>query len=230
MPRAKLTDKEFYKLADIVIKELNAVAIKRFKKLQRQVSMLDIDELNVFKNTKATYNLLESDNIKAFVGLAGAVYYDISKKRKKKRKKDDDSFWEDWLLLHILNKVDPVTQYIYTNEVKRKQERTAEALIATLSTKKPKGSTKRSEINKALRYWSLQSTQYCDIITDAVSLEAYKDMGVEYVQWNTQEDERVCEKCAPLDKKVYRIDKVPPKQHYRCRCWLSSVDSNKSKS
>lgn len=219
------TDKDFYKLADIVIERLNSLAIKRFKKLQRDVSKIGIDELNVISSTKETYNLLESDNISAFIELAKAVYYDIIKR---KASKNEDEFWEYWLLHNILNKSDPVTQYIYTNEVKRKQERTAEALAAIVAaTSKPKGTTKRKEINKALRYWSLGTTQYCDIITDQVAIKAYKDMGVEYVMWVTQEDEKVCDMCRPLDRKIYPIDKVPPKQHWRCRC--VTIPANKPK-
>lgn len=210
------TDKDFYKLADIVIKRLNSLAIKRFKKLQKDVSQIGIDELNVIKATKETYNLLESDNISAFTELAKAVYYGIIKR---KASDYEDKFWEFWLLQNILNKSNPVTQYTYSNEVKRKQERTAEALSALVAAAgKPKGTTKRKEINKALRYWSLGTTQYCDIVTDQVALKAYKDMGVEYVMWITQDDEKVCDTCRPLDGKIYPIDKVPPKQHYRCRC------------
>lgn len=204
------SSKEFYKFADIVIGKLNTKAIKRFKKAQRQVSQAKFDELNVIKSVSDLYNDMAEDNMKAFVALAIAWYVYLTGKKKKD---EDEEWWEDWLLSQILDVPNPVTQYIYSREVERKKERTTEAIIA--------GANKPQEFKKALRYWALQVATYVDYITDMVALKAYKEQGVKWVMWNTMEDEKVCAKCGPMDKKIYQIDKVPKKPHYRCRCWIS---------
>jgi SPP1 gp7 family putative phage head morphogenesis protein len=46
----------------------------------------------------------------------------------------------------------------------------------------------------------------------------YRQVGVTRVQWITAHDERTCPQCAPLDGKVFEIDKVPETPHPACRC------------
>ena len=65
---------------------------------------------------------------------------------------------------------------------------------------------------------------YADLVADEATLQAFKDAGVKRVRWRTEEDEKVCKYCRPLDGKVFDIDKVPPKQHWGCRCWFEPAD------
>ena len=52
----------------------------------------------------------------------------------------------------------------------------------------------------------------------------YHQYGITKVEWLTGQDERVCEKCAPLDGKVFRIDEAPEcPLHIRCRCTKLAV-------
>lgn len=55
---------------------------------------------------------------------------------------------------------------------------------------------------------------------------AWGAMGVymNYMQWNTQRDEKVCPECGPLDGKILTTsgNERPPK-HPRCRCYTSPV-------
>lgn len=202
---------QVYSLSDKAAELLNKKAIRRFSKAKRSI-LLNIDELNIIKICDSLYEDLESDNIDTFQDLAIMVYEDIMKES---LNKEEEELLFIWLNREVLNQPDEVTQYTYSNEVERKKERTKEAIIASTA--------KSQELDRALRYWSQMTTQYGDIITDKTMIKAYKDSGVKKVQWNTEEDDKVCSKCESLNGKIFDIDKVPNKQHWRCRCWLSTV-------
>jgi SPP1 gp7 family putative phage head morphogenesis protein len=52
-------------------------------------------------------------------------------------------------------------------------------------------------------------------------IKFYHTVGVEKAIWQTAEDERTCPECAPLDGKVYPLNKLPgPPLHSNCRCGL----------
>lgn len=46
---------------------------------------------------------------------------------------------------------------------------------------------------------------------------------IQFHQWNTQRDERVCPICGPKDGNIYVIGGEAPPAHPRCRCWVSPV-------
>lgn len=206
-----MSSKSVYELSDKAISLLNKKAIKRFEKARKDCAALDFDELNVIKVCKSLYEELDADNRKAFLDLAIMVY----KETKPNGKIEKDDFWKDWLESEILSKPNDVTHYIYTNEVDRKRDRMVESVNST--------GQKKIEFERGLRYWSMQTTAYCDIITDEVRLKAFKDAGVKYVRWITEKDDKVCDKCKPRDGKIYRIDRLPPKSHLNCRCYVVPV-------
>lgn len=201
-----------YQLSDKASALLNRKAVRRFETARRKLAVLKFDELNVIKIVKTLYRDLAADNKKAFTDLAIMAYEDASD-----RELDDeeDELMALWLMSEVLGKPNPVTGYIYSNEVERKRDRATESINA--STKK------RQEFQKALRFWSRQTAEYCDIVTDEATLKAFKDSGVKKVRWATEKDDRVCPICGPRDGKVYDIDKVPVKPHWGCRCWLEAV-------
>ena len=149
---------------------------------------------------------------------------------------------EDWIL-DMLEEYDSVTMYRFIPEKERKKMRLAEALVAAKGrdqaafTIKPqtgsaKGKTEKvenpatsapREVDKAFRLWTGQIAQYAISVTDRATLQGFRDNGVKYVMWHTQEDEKVCPYCLALDRKVFRIEKAPKKQHYRCRCYYTPV-------
>lgn len=150
---------------------------------------------------------MEADNEKAFLNLAVLAYKSASPH-------GNNPPGKKWLN-EVLNSYDPVTLYIYLNEVERKRDRAAEGINAAKN--------KSTEFKKALSYWHRQTAQYADIITDNARLKSFKDTGVKRVRWNTQEDEKVCGECEPLDGKVFDIDKAPPKKHWHCRCYYTAA-------
>lgn len=201
-----------YFLSDKASSLLNRKAVRRFETARRKLALLSFDELNVIKTFNTLYSNLAADNKKAFTDLAIMAYEDAAE-----RELDDeeDELIAIWLMSKVLDKPNPVTGYIYTKEVERKRDRATESINA--STKK------RQEFQKALRFWSRQTSEYCDIVTDEATLKAFRDSGIKKVKWLTEKDDRVCPVCGPRDGKVYDIDKVPPKPHVNCRCWLEPV-------
>lgn len=207
-----------YKYTDKAIQLLNRKAIKRFKKTQKECSMLEWDELNVLNKCKNLYKQLEKDNIKTYAELADIVYrktIDNFDLRESIKTEYDSEIWESWIIKNILSVPDEVTHYIYSNEVMRKAERTAEAINST--------NKKIGELQKGLRLWAKQTKQYADTITTEVVIKAYKDAGIKKVKWNTIIDGRECNICHNRNGKIYPIDNVPPKAHYGDRCWLTPV-------
>lgn len=164
-----------------------------------------MDEINVIRSSEKLYTTLAVANQTAFLQLARERYEDIT------GQKADGIITIAWLLLILLG-YNPVTEYIYDNEVIRKRERFAESMIASAN--------KLAMIRRAMSLWLGQTEQFLVLVEDAAVLEAYKALGVTHVRWVTQEDEKTCETCSPRNDRVYRIDKVPPKPHRHCRCYL----------
>lgn len=202
-----------YLLSDQAAKLLNRKAVRRFETARRKCTIAGFDELNIIKTVTALYKGLDGDNQKAFLDLAVMVYEDTDPHGD--LEDEEDELMGLWLMSEVLDQPDPVTGYTYTREVERKRDRAIESITAS--------TRKRQEFQKALRYWSRQTTQYTDIVTDEARLKAFRDAGVKKVRWRTEDDEKVCEVCGPRDGKVYDIDKVPSKPHLNCRCWLESV-------
>ena len=200
-----------YIRADDAIIILNGRSVRRFNKAEQSCSLSGFDELNVIKACTVLYQELDDDNRKIYLDLALLIYADVMIELGAKSKRKNLPT-KKWVNDEILEKSNPVTQYIYTNEVYRKKDRLIEALESAVD--------KPIEFRRALNLWGRGADQYCDIVTDRTMIKAYEDAGVEYVKWVTQRDEKVCKHCGPLDGKVYPIAKAPPKKHYHCRCFL----------
>lgn len=211
---------------------------------------MDAEKVNVYKACDKAIHAMNRENVEAFGRLKSlaksdqlnvirtvvTVYQESARKaRKRYRKVGDDAYLLGLLLCGItgqeasrmaesaitdewiatmLSEPDPVTLYSFDAETERKAYRLEEALEVT--------DDRNAEIDRALRYWSLQLAQYAINATDYALVQAYMDAGIEEVRWITQRDEKVCKECRPRDGKVYPIDEVPVK-HMRCRCLLIPV-------
>ena len=190
---------------------------KRLKKLKtetkrifsRYKAMIKFDEVNTLKLVKAMYKELDSLNKSAYLEIARDTYDMIYE-----GDKEDKSINKKWVNA-TLTDYDPVTKYVYENEVIRKQSRLFESLIASKN--------KFQDFALAFNLWWRQTSQYGITITDNAVVEAYKNMGYTHLVWNTQKDTRVCEKCKERDGKAYPIDNLPSKAHYGCRCYWTGV-------
>lgn len=170
---------------------------------------MKFDELNVLENVKELYDGLEKDNEEIFMQLARSQY-------KEQNPNSDKKLSKKWLL-GILEDTDPVTKYVYTNEVLRKQDYIFEAITGSKASK-------GAQFTRGMKLWAGMTAQYADTIADKATLQAYSDKGYSRVEWVTQEDDRVCDECWERDGKIYPINDIPPKPHWRCRCYYVPVD------
>lgn len=204
-----------YEYTDKVIKQLNRLYLRLFTRLK----LLPFDELNIITSVKEIYQKCLKKAKKRYLDIAAHYFYEAyALASNSKKKPSDDWINNDWLL-DMLEEYDPVTLYRFMPEFERKQQRLIEALIASHK--------KNAEVDKALRFWALQSNQYADKITDQATLRGYKAAGVKKVRWITEKDGKVCPVCKKLNMKVFDINSVPPKPHYRCRCYLLPVKDKK---
>ena len=192
-----------YEYADKVILFMRKRYIEIFNKYR---SSLKIDELNVLNGSAKMYEELERVAEKGLLKIARRYYRGFGGK-----KNDIDRDW----LLDFLEDYEPTVKYVYLHEVDRKRARFAEELIATAN--------KSEAFRTAMRYWNDMVTQFAILTADKAALTAFKDSGVKKVKWYTVPDERRCDTCGELHGKVFSIDKVPPKPHWRCRCYLIPV-------
>ena len=203
-----------YEYTDKVIKQLNRSYLRLFTRLK----LLPFDELNIITSVKKTYQKCLEMAKKRYFDIAEHYFYEAyTLASNSKKKPSDDWINNDWLL-DMLEEYDPVTLYRFMPEFERKQQRLIEALIASHK--------KNAEVDKALRFWALQSNQYADKVTDEATLRGYEAAGIKKIRWVTEKDSRVCPICKKRNMKVFDIDKIPEK-HYHCRCYfLPVMDKN----
>lgn len=203
---------DVYQGADDAIKRMNRRNIRAFDTLR----LMKADEINILRKVKKVYD----DSAE----YARELYYEVAvdayivamiqaHKTNAEATRDVEKVIDlDWVD-ELLEETDFVTLYQFMNEKDRKAERLAEAMEAV--------ERRNDEIDKALRWWTVQVGQYAVNTVDRARLEAFRRAGVKKVRWNTEKDERVCDKCDPLDGKVFDIEEVPPKMHINCRCYLT---------
>ena len=209
---------QLFDYTDKVIKIYLVTILKKYKKLQNDLTLLKFDEINnssVIEMINKTYYELDIECKKAMRLIAMPSYKQVH---------DDKGELKDSWLEEYYKTPNPVTKYEYQAEVDRKRARTLESIIAILLTANPK-TTIPKEITTARNLWVKQFEQNADNLTTLATLQAYEDYGIVAMQWNTQEDERVCETCGPLDGQIFTIEKIKEMMpaHYGCRCFATPV-------
>lgn len=203
-----------YDTADKAIRAMNRQNLKEFGKLK----LAKWDEINVIRTVGKTYD----DSVR----MARQRYYEIAFEsfivallealipNVDATRMAEETITADWIL-DMLEEVDPVTLYAFLSEAERKKQRLIEALAVATN--------RNAEIDKALRYWTVQVSQFADNSVYNARLEAFRQAGITHVVWITQEDNRVCEDCDDLNGQIFQIDNVPPPQHINCRCFVRPV-------
>ena len=203
-----------YDLADKAIKDMNRRNLRAFDGLKT----LKFDELNVLRSVTKVYDDAVRIAKRRYRQIAEDAYLEAlilaGMDRKKAEKLAEESITEDWIL-DMLEEYDALTLYSFVNEVERKKQRTAEAILAAQD--------KVAEVDKALKLWTLQVSQYADNSVLYATLDGYEKAGIKKVKWVSEKDEKVCKVCDKLDGKIFLISKVPVKPHYHCRCILLPV-------
>lgn len=203
-----------YEAADRAIREMNRENLREFGKLK----LAKFDSLTIVQEITRLYHNSAKRARKRYYEVAFEAYLlgmamcrmDPQEAHKMAEKAIDEA-WVD----EILEQVDLLTLFRFNSETDRKAYRLIEAVGVSKE--------RNYEIDKALRLWSRQLGQYAVNFTDYAALKAFKDAGVKMVEWVTQRDERVCHECNALDGQVFRIDEVPRKPHWGCRCFWRPV-------
>jgi len=192
-----------YQKTDKTIAYLNKQYSKLFSRLT------SFDELNVIETSHTIYEevlaLVERESTR----LVKAVYDSYSESHTISSA-DALAF-----VLALMLAYNPVTKYVYKNELERKRSRFAEGVIAS--------DTPIEEVELAKRLLVALNRQFEDDVTFDTVVKAYEDDGVEEVRWITAVDDRRCAECKSRHGKIYPIHKIPPKPHRYCRCYVEKV-------
>lgn len=205
------TDEE---IAEYIKKE-----VRIFSKLRNSLSALKFDELNKAERSaliyvKKTYEDLYDEYIPYLERIVKKNFKNVKTPKENVSDSEVKKFVKDFL-----ETPDHVTKYIFNDETDRKRARMFEALISMMIAGQK---NYRAELKVCMRLWTRQIQQTADDITMASLIESYKKSGVKKVVWHTQEDEKVCDECHELDKKVFDINNIPEiPQHYACRCYVT---------
>ena len=215
---AKKTLPKLYRLSDKCLALLTEKVLLRFNRAHDTIWRGGFDELNTIKTVKTLYSQLDGDARKLWRELYEEVYryyrsqYEPGASGDVKARKSVDD---------ILSSPDPLSRYCWDNEVIRKRDRCAEAVLSTADRESEKA------WKTSLRLWVAATRLYTDSIGYRASIKAMRDAGVERVVWMTEDDGSVCVDCKPRHGKVYDIDKVPTKPHIGCRCYVQPVAKRK---
>ena len=199
-----------YKLLD----KLLAEEMKRIRASFNHLGSMGFDELNVVNTRKATQKMYDSflkDNETIYLKVAKDAY---KKATENGKKTEIDREW----LVGVLAGYNLVTGYLYDREAERKRLRLNEQIL----TAREFGNRElfHSSLRRSANLWWTQTSQYGISIVDEATIKGFKDMGVKSVRWIAADDEKTCEICGGRDNKIYHINKIPPKPHYGCRCYV----------
>ena len=217
MPARKMP--EPYRLADRVQKELTRKILKRLNDLKSNFNVLGFDELNVVNGMKALYDSVFEDIKKFYRALYRERYIEMCMWLSGKMPNEDflNEMVDLWLL-DFLEEPNEIYHYAFHSELLRKRDRAIEA-----EESEPTRIQKQLSMEKHLRFVIQMAAWFTDMVSQDAEYAALKDFGAAKVRWNVYGDEKVCQKCFDLDEKVFLIDKVPPRQHLNCRCYLTVV-------
>lgn len=193
-----------YSKSDKTIQYLNNQITKLFRRSMPK------DELNVIQVSHEIYDVAYEVAEREATRLAESVY------RSYRRGNEDVVFDAASFVLALVLAYNPVTKYVFKNEIERKRARFAEGVLAS--------NVPSEEIALARRLLAATSAQFMDDVTFDTLVRAYEDNGTKNVRWVTHPDDRRCKECASRHGKIYPIHKVPPKPHLHCRCWVEEVD------
>ena len=214
-----------YRLADKLLEQLKKLIRREFNRL----GIFGFDELNaprVTQETTSLFDRLKRENQKRFLEVAKKAYLDAVALAVAAGYIDSDTNRiDDAWVLGLLTSYNFVSGYLYESEADRKRLRLAEQMMTAREYQN------RVLYNDSLRrsanLWWTQTSHYMLDAVDQATLDGYKDSGVKKVKWNTNIDGRECKICRERNGSIYDIDKIPPKAHRNCRCYITPVPRSK---
>lgn len=176
--------------------------------------------IGVKKHVRKLYNNIFKTIKKEFEAILNPLYQEIYDEAIALGFDGDLRDLDEAWLEEFFDEYNPVTKYVFSNEVDRKESRLFEALVATMdNTSAAKAQSYKTAENLIIR----QVKQYAIDLDDHIAKVVYKDVGVQKVKWVAEHDHRTCGVCDELDGAVFELKDAPPKQHINCRCYLIPV-------
>jgi SPP1 gp7 family putative phage head morphogenesis protein len=214
-----------YRLADKLLEQLKKLIRREFNRL----GIFGFDELNAPRVTSETISLFDRlmrENERLYLQVAKRAYDDavaaaVAAGFANSGENRINASWVGTLL----GAYNFVSGYLYKSEAERKRLRLAEQMMTA------KEYQSRSQYNDSVRrsanLWWTQAAHYMLEAVDKATLDGYKDCGVKWVKWHTRIDGKECGVCRERHGQIYDIDKVPPKAHRNCRCYVVPVPNIK---
>lgn len=194
--------------------EAAAKITKKIRREFRHNRLALFDEMNVMQTRKhikklyrAVYKHIKQEFLAVVVQIEQAIYEESLALGFDGDIRELDAAWIE----EFFDEYNPVTKYVFSNELERKESRLFESLVASQAERTQSYAT-------AERLIIGQVEQYAVDLEDAIAKVVYEDTGVEKVVWVSEQDDKRCKVCKALDGKVFDIDKAPAKQHWHCRC------------
>ena len=175
------------------------------------------DELNipgVKKHVRKLYKDVYKTIKKEFVAILNPLYQEIYDEALALGFDGDLRDLDEAWIEEFFDEYNPVTKYVFSNELERKESRLFEALVASSAEKLQSYKTAENLLTRQINQYSID-------LEDAVAKTVYKDVGVEKVIWNAEQDHKTCGVCSELDGQVFDLKDAPAKQHINCRCYLT---------
>lgn len=177
------------------------------------------DELNIVQTKKHVHKLYKTINKivkQEFLKVINEIYQAIYDEAVEMGFDGDIRNLDEAWIEEFFDRYNPVTKYVFSNEIDRKESRLFEALVSNELER-------LQSYAYAERLIATQIEQYAIDLEDAIAKVVYEDTGVEKVMWVAEQDDRTCGVCGELDGQIFELVAVPPKQHYRCRCYFVPV-------
>ena len=189
----------------------------------RQNRLALFDEMNTLQVKKHVHKLYQSINsavkneiFLVLKPLQNEIYEEALALGFDGDLRDLDEAWIE----EFFDEFDPVTKYVFKNEMVRKEARLFEDLVAVMKTP---GTDKMRSYKTAENLLIRQIKQAAINLEDAVVMAVFKAVGVKKVEWVAEDDHKTCKDCNALDGKVFDIKDAPPKLHIHCRCYFIPV-------
>lgn len=167
---------------------------------------------HINKLYKDVYKIIKNE----FVAIVNPIYQEIYDEAIALGFDGDLRNLDEAWVEEFFDEYNPVTKYVFKNEIDRKKSYLFESLVADPSVK-------LQSYAKAEKYLVRQIKQYAVELEDAIAKVVYEDVGVKQVQWVAEDDYRTCNDCKELNGEIFDINKAPEKQHYNCRCVLVPI-------
>lgn len=207
--------------------KLLAEAKKKVRTEFNHMSVMGFDELNVINTRKVTqeaFDRLLSDNEEMYLRVAKSAYKKAVKDAEAEGFTGEETtdIGGDWVV-GLLAGYNFVTGYLYDKEAERKRLRLNEQILTAREYNNRQ--MFQDSLRRTANLWWTQTAQYGISAVDEAVIQGFKDKGVKEVRWIAADDEKTCPTCGERDNKVYRLNKIPPKPHYGCRCHIVPVRS-----